>query len=197
MRPLFLLILLAASVLLTGCQTGAHDPSSKFYLPPVGTRVVVNKDIPIPKRWARVYLQDGTLYTKGKYNEYYPNCAFVVQEVSDGSANIEPDTFEVYDLSWGSQDVLGSLPIMLAGVSIGIGGDGAGLVIGGVSDGGAVFQNYNVSMKLRSERQPGVTELICNAGKDDPDRVKQPTIEQMRQSLGSYATLELPAAPAK
>jgi hypothetical protein len=197
MSRIIVVATIVLGLMLTGCQTGVRDSDSRFFLPPVGTRVIVHQEIPIPQRWARVYLQDGSLYAKGKYNEYYPNCVFIVAEVSDGSAAIEPDTFEVYDVRWGSQDVLGGLPVMLAGVSIGIGGGGGGFVIGGVSDGGAVFQNYNVIMKLRSERQPGVIELICNAGKDDPDRVEQPTVEQMRQSLGAYASLELPAGPGR
>lgn len=194
MNPIHLLPVVLVAIYLSGCQTGARDPSSRFFLPPVGTRVVVNQDIPIPQRWARVYLQDGALYAKSKYNEYYPNCVFKVQEVSDGTAKIEPDTFEVYDVRWGSQDVLGGEPApVLAGLSIGIGGGGGGIGAMARDGGGAVFQVYNVTMRLRSERQPGVLELQCNAGKDDPDRVQQPTIEQMRQSLGSYATLELPA----
>ncbi len=193
MRQSLLPALLVMSVLLTACQTSTRDPSSRFFLPPTGTRVVVNEDIPIPKQWARVYLQDGTLYAKSRYNEYYPNCVFWVHDVSDGSAKIEADIFEVHDVSWGSEDVLGGgQPPMLAGLSIGTEThiDGIGMI---ARDGGATFQIYNVTMHLRSDRQPGVLKLQCNAGKADPDKVEQPTIEQMRQSLGSYATLELPA----
>jgi len=47
-------------------------------------------------------------------------------------------------------------------------------------------------MKLRADKQPNVTYLVCGGALEDAARAKYPTIQDIRTSMGDYATLIIP-----
>ena len=91
-----LLWIVSVVVALTACQQPiVKDEDSRLYRLGMGSQVILNKTLVIPKRRTRVFIQDGKVSTFWNIDQYEPFCNFEVRTKSDGSARIEPDTFEV------------------------------------------------------------------------------------------------------
>lgn len=195
------LLTVLATLLLAACQgTLPRDESSPWYHPPAGTTVTVHRAIDIPPGRARAFLQNGRIVAYTARNLYYPNCEFEVLTVDETVRRILPGEFRVQRVRIRQDQVAGGGPVRLAdagrhlGIGLGIGPwGGMGLA---ADDDGPGYIMYVVEMRLRSPEQPDVFRLVCRGGEDDPADAIPPSIRDMRQALGDYATLSLPdAAP--
>lgn len=190
------------ALLLTACQgTVPRDEASPWYHPSAGTTVTVHRAIDIPPGRARTFLQNGQIVAYTARNLYYPNCEFEVLTVDETVRRILPGEFRVQRVLIRQDQVAGGGPVRLAdagrhlGIGLGIGPwGGMGLA---ADDDGPSYIMYVVEMRLRSPEQPDVFRLVCRGGEDDPADAIPPSIREMRQALGDYATLTLPDAPAE
>lgn len=189
MRGLALCVV--AGVLLAACQTTRYegDESSPYYAPPVGSHVVLHREITIPPEEVSVMLQNGRIVRPSEVNTYYPHCKFEVRRRLGVAQIVRPDDFIVTRVV---RDLLHSVDAgtsMQARVSVGI---GIGVSAGGGENGdGPSVQTYATRMDLHSSTQPEVFRLTCGQW-GYPYEGEHVSVNGMRQALGDVVTLRLP-----
>ena len=192
----FAVILLV--VLLAACQSVAPDPSSPFYMPPVGSKLILNQGFVMPPRELKIFVQDGRLVYAA--NEYYPFCKFELYDLKDTPQEVKPDEFDIYSVSrqtgvFAALDQIDKRHLLAStGVIGGYGGIGIGIsgIGSGDFDGKPSPIVYGIRMDLRSSRQPNVFRMTCGHLQDPDMSAKFLSIDEIRQALGKAFTLRLP-----
>jgi hypothetical protein len=184
MMPKILIPVVCA--LLTAACTGVpvKDEESPLSRIVPGSRIVLHEALTVPAGHARVFLQDGKVRAKTRLRRYYPHCNFEIEQVSDGTLQIIPDTFTVTairsdEVEFVSRPRRG--PIVPAALTL-ANGDGDAVIL----------LNRLVEHRLHSAAQPQVMRLTCYSGFDEGWSVAYPSVRQIRQTLGEIATVELP-----
>lgn len=178
----------AVGLSLAGCGqmiTIDPDPSSRFYMPPVGTVVRINQELRVPGGWARVFLQRGETVSYGGLDRYFPSCNFELSTVDEMPQLIPPGSFTVIDVRRRDEEVVRYRPVQYA--SRWMLADS-----GGMDSGGPSMVMRTVRMKLESDEQPGMYMMTCRGGMDDPPSAIEISINEMRVALGDKATIVLP-----
>ena len=173
------LVVLLAGV--SACQSGLLIESSndKFQQLSVGT-LVLHKDIHIPARQSHAVFQ-GSGFTYGS-GEYAPHCALEIRTVKETPQTVHAGVFEVTSVIGMTHYVQRPHRIQLAAM-----GDFQMLA----DDSGEwIMQAYHFS--LHSKDQPDVSRLICGGAYGFPFYARYPDEQDIRQSLGEWATLSLP-----
>ncbi|GMR18556.1 MAG: hypothetical protein BMS9Abin33_0975 [Gammaproteobacteria bacterium] len=166
------IILLIGIGLLTACATAPVDKEdTSYYLPPLGSALVVKQSFEIRANKASAWFQGGRLRPFSEVDLYYPNCKFELRTLSDAPRTIKPGRFtiirivqEVDVMSWPVR--VASADNRLAGVSIGMGvGHGAHVGVGvGIGHGTSASLGpdpYATVFYLQSAEQPDVFRLTC------------------------------------
>ncbi len=166
------------ALLLSGCNAyvvrSPADEDSAYYSLPVGTVLVLHREVAIAPGYARVYFQNGQ--AAPATNEFEPHCWLEVRQVLPVLQIIRPDEFVITKVAYDTTHVAAVFGLKLAG--------GGG---GGVSDLIKIW-----TMRLRSEKQPDVLRLVCGGGLNAPALARTPSATQIRAAFGSYASLRLP-----
>ncbi len=189
------------AVLLAACQV-APDSGSPFYIPPVGSKLILNQGFVMPPHELKIFVQDGRLTYAA--NEYYPFCKFELRDLKDTPQEVEPDEFSIYNVSH-QTGVFAALDrfdkrSLLASVGFG-GGGGIGIGMGGAGMG--IFDGkpspivYGIRMDLSSSRQPNVFRMTCGHLQDPDMGARFLSIDEIRQALGNAFTLRLPQEAIK
>ena len=186
MRAL-LLPLLAVATLLAGCQTPqvGRDADSPYFVPPIGTRLVLEKPIAVRGGQAALFIQTGKVLPYPELDRYDPHCKFELRTVAEERRKVEPDTFLVRKVERYSRSVQRgpTEPVRVAARgSIRIGAD---------DDGGPFAEVMTTRLYLHSERQPEVFRMECSHW-DDFHFPEHLTLNQMRQTLKGVFRVELP-----
>ncbi len=171
--------LLVPVVLLAACTASVRDVDAPYYRVPVNSLVTLTQALTVPAGKTRVFLQHGKVVAIGKLDQYRPHCDFEVRMVSDGNRRIEPDSFNVTRVEVGDDFVVSRAPRVYAA-----------LVIVNDSDQPSMISPY-VHHWLSSAKQPQVMRLTCHGGFDYPGMAQYPTVNEIRESLGTVATLSL------
>lgn len=185
---------LVLGLVLAACQTSRYegDESSPYYAPPVGTRVILNREITIPPDQVSVMLQGGQIVRPGEVNTYYPHCKFEVRRRLDVAQTIKPGEFVVTAVRRNLLHSVDSGTQLYARASVGI---GMGISVGGgVNGDGPSVQTYATRMDLHSDTQPDVFRLTCGQW-GYPYDGKHVSVDEMRRALGDVITLHLPPRP--
>jgi hypothetical protein len=163
------------------------DPASPFYVPPVGSRVVVKQPLTVPPGKTRVFLQYGQIIPRSERDDYAVNCNFEINTLSDSPRTIEVGSYTVSRSLRRSDDIVSREPLRVA-ASGGLAG-----VMMFRSDGGTPVLFEEAVLTLTSTPPTDVRELACRGAMDEPTEMRLPTLAEMRQALGAYATIEVPA----
>ncbi len=177
----------AVGLVLAGCGNLARiepDPDNRFYLPPVGTTIEINRELTVPGRWARVFLQRGKPVAYGEVDRYHPSCDFELSTVDPKPRTIKPDVLTVIDVQPGTQEIVGYRSVHYASRWL--------MAYSGAGSGGQYMIMHTVRMRLESEEQPGMNILTCRGALDDPPNAREPSVNEMRMALGDKATIVLP-----
>lgn len=165
-----------------GCQT-LQDVESAYYQIPVGSRLVLHKEIPIPPEAARIKIQGGEVRHYGLVDEYEPFCELEVEEVRSVAQRVHPDEFVITKVDHRTYDVgLSRDRVASLGMRIGFGGDGP------------LQTFYATILQLRSEAQPNVLKLTCqNDQRAFPGILyaRHLTVAEIREALGTLFSLQL------
>lgn len=176
-----LTLLLAVGVMLSGCRPyavrNAADASSHHRSVPVGTVLVLHRELTIAPTYARVFFQNG--HAGSAISEYQPHCQLEVRRVLPVTQTVQPDEFVIRKVVYDIIDVAAAPGVKLAWIMSGAGGE--------VSD---IMMAWD--MRLHSDKQPQVVKLMCGGAFDSPGRARLPSLEEMRAALGSYASLRVP-----
>jgi len=163
------ILLSSVLLLISACQgTGSLQPAATIAAQQVHT-VTLNREFTIRADRASEYIQDGQIKPYDKISEYYPHCIFGLREISASARTVKPDSFSVQRVHT-DQFISGFLEIMVAG------GDDFGHIMS------------TTYFYLHSERQPEVFRLSCQQ-LDASFEARQPTLDEMQQTLGELFTL--------
>ncbi len=165
---------LVLALFLVACQTAAYqgNENSSYYLVPVGSRLVLNREVVVPADRVDVYLQGGRVLGYAAVNPHHPYCTLDVRRRLDTPQTVAPDEFAVTKTT---QDIFYSR-------------NTPGTVL--ASEGSPSFEIYSTILALHSDRQPQVTRLTC-AQWEYPPLQRHVTINEMRKTLGDLFTLRL------
>jgi hypothetical protein len=171
-----------ASVLLTLFACSANDTkdeNSAFYSVPVGSSIVLNRDVTISGEQVAIYTQNGELMSYDEVDKYNPNCKFEIYTMSKQPRTVHRDTFEIIKVV----DEIESSSLKKS-VQVAMPGDA---MMFGSLDRSYVF-NYATMMYLNSEKQKDVYRMTCQHWEDIMDD-RYLTVAQMREAMGVIFTL--------
>ena len=87
-------------LVLAGCNTAqTRDVNSPYYKVPIGSTIILNKDLEIPAGQAHINLQDGIAATA--VGNYDVSCTFNVRNL--GPSTIKADTFTIRESGPGQE----------------------------------------------------------------------------------------------
>lgn len=179
---------LVGIVILQGCTSvPTDDPASPWLYPPPGSIVELHRELTVPPRHTRVYLQDGEVWSYGQVDKVYPFCDFEVRQRQELETQlIQPDHFIVTRHETGEASVVALDYPQFADAEMRnryrdwfIWKGGTGKV------------NRYRHLWLSSDSQDNVMRLTCYGGQARVSEARLPTLDEMRQSLGRQATLQL------
>jgi hypothetical protein len=180
MRYLFAIAL--AAVALIGCQkssTVRESATNDVYKQLEGASLVLNQEITVASGKARVFVQNGAV--RYGFDSYKPHCAFEINSINHDGYAIEADTFAITRVQRSMQEVVSTGPARFAALQLasGMGGGGGGSA--------SYFDGYH--FWLSSVQQPGVRRMSCFGVFAQPYELYPPTVEDIRQVLGSLAEI--------
>lgn len=175
MRQLMLYSLLLC---LVACQPlVVKDASSPYYLPPLGSMLVLNRQITIPPNSLSVYLQYGKILSAKDVDAYQANCKFELRNFSETERQVAPDQFEITKIQR-TTDIVLYRPMTVA-------------MLGMMSDGDApMAEIYSTTFYLHSPSQPQVLYLTCQHW-DEPTTGNHLNLNQIHQALGDIMRIEV------
>jgi len=179
--------LLAFATLLAGCQTPqvGRDADSPYFVPPIGTRFVLEEPITVRGGQAALYIQAGKVQRYPDLDRYDAHCKFELRTVAEERRKVAPDTFLVRKVERYSRSVQHDQaePIRVAARG--------GIRIGAEDDGGPFAEVMTTRLYLHSERQPEVFRMECSHW-DDFHFPEHLTLNQIRKTPCRVCRIELP-----
>ncbi len=173
-------------------QWQVTDPSSEYFMPLPGSKVIVHQRLDVPPGRTRVFFQYGKLIPHRSIFEYDVNCELEISKLADTVRFIEPGTYTVIRTRRQDESVIqnetNDVPVLLAALSTQIAD-----IHAGVDDrGGSSMQFEIIRLRLQGEGGSLLRELACRGPLADPVNMRMPTIAEMRQALGKYVSIETP-----
>lgn len=177
---MYRLLLLLPLMILGACQlTTTRDEASPFYVPPAGSRLILNQTLTIPPENVGVFIQGGRAVGNREVDQYLPHCRLEVRDRREAAQNVNPDEFRVERVRRDVQVVSNTRTAPLVRVGH-----------------GPSFFIYRTLLDLQSARQPQVRTLVCQHW-GHPALDDHLSIRDMRRALGEVMSIELPAADGR
>lgn len=183
--------LLLFAVWLTGCQHNAsYLQDARYQSVPVGTVLVLEHSIIIPKEKVAVTIFFGQVAAVTGIAGYQPSCELELWQYNQEDVEVFPDRFTVIAVSQGVTPILAKhhpqtlTPEQHLMQRINLGHKMS------YSDSSSYLRAY-LQMDLNSPNQPGVYRLTCSQI-DDPADLLPINLTMMRQTLMGVFRVELP-----
>lgn len=176
---------LFTSLLLTACLSLPPGDDIRLFRDLRGGTFELHREVAIAPGYAHIVLQDGVAAHGA--DEYEPRCELVVKRVMDTPQAIPAGTYRI-----GTVLGLRRYVNRPAGRTL-LAAAGNGIRLTDSSSNEWYMDTYR--MQLLSEEHENPPALICGGAYNFPFYVRYPTLQQMRDSLGEYATLELRQPP--
>jgi hypothetical protein len=177
------LLLLLLVLLLSACaqrEMVNDDLDYAYNLPPVGSTLVLKRPLTVPAGEVRIFLQRGELFSKADFDRYEPSCSLELRKLAEVARTIQPDRFIVTRVQRLMQQVV-SAPLR-----------NGGLMKAAFEDsGGKPMVVHGYHLWLGSDTQPDVMRMTCRGFFDDINRAEPPSLNDVMESLGDFADLEL------
>lgn len=181
--PYSVILLVLIMAFLGGCAwQQQYGPESPYYLPPIGSQILVNKPVIVRADKASAWLQNGEVLIFKDIDVYYPNCKFELNIVVIADHTVEPGSFTITHAYHEERFV--TRPAIRLAMSFGFGL--GGIMAGG--DGGSSPIPYATVFDLRSDTQPDVLRMTCMHW-EDPTDARFLTLSEIRQTLGDYISI--------
>jgi hypothetical protein len=187
-------ILLSVIFLLTGCPSayidGVPNERSPYFQLPVGSELILVKEVAVPAGGDRLYFQNGRSMDWRKVDIYRPHCALRVETKSDADQPIHPDRFTL--TRSGTERFFRRVqsPGPLPAIRMAAFNSTAVKAADFDRDGHMDYEVVAVVMELRSARQPHVREMICTDWGLPQDSLHI-TVQNIRHALGDFFTIDL------
>ncbi|WP_455211857.1 hypothetical protein [Kaarinaea lacus] len=173
-------------------QWQVTDPSSPYFMPLPGSKVIVHQRLEVPPGRTRVFFQYGKLIPHRSIFQYDINCELEISKLADTVRYIEPGTYTVTRTRRQYESIIQNQirekPVLLAALNMQIADIRAS--VGDSS--GPSMQFEIIRLRLQGEENTLLRELSCRGALADPADMQMPTIAEMRQALGEYVSIETP-----
>ncbi|MEW8340607.1 MAG: hypothetical protein AB2688_15905 [Candidatus Thiodiazotropha taylori] len=166
---------------LSGCSANfqtSFNPASPYHQIPVGSKVVLKQPLEVSAYRTRLFLQLGETMQLEDFDRYKANCNFEVTSLTDGVQTIQPQTFTI-------ERVQGLMVEVVDGEAE------YRFIPAGLDDQGTPMVTQGYHFWLDSSEQPEVRRLSCRGAFDDMWAAQPPSIEEIQQSIGNLAELQL------
>lgn len=171
------LVPLLLAALLAACQFApVPDEASPHLRLAPGDTIVLHEPLSVPPGHARVFLQQGRVRAKHRLDSYRAHCNFELATVSDVAQTIHPGRFTITDVRWWEESVVQR--------------DAPRLVRVGSDSESATLITRLLHHQLEAPQQAGLRRLTCHGGFSDPWQVQFPSVAQIREALGTLASVE-------
>lgn len=178
---------LLSSLLLAACGKSAtvRETDGGDFVQLKGAELVLKQAVIVPAGKARVFIQFGARadgrggILSGGFDYYRPHCALEIRSVDHAGFTIQSDTFRITQVQGSLQQVVMRERVQVAGLQRVSDLDGRGS--------SAYHEGYH--FWLASERQPEVRRMSCYGVFAEPDRLRPPTLEEIRSALGEVAEI--------
>jgi hypothetical protein len=179
--------------LLSACTAAlVTDPNARNYVPTAGSKVTVKQRIEVPAGQTRIFLQRGKLIAKAsQLDHYWPNCNFEINTLAETSRYIDAGVYTVRRTTRQEKEVVWHQAKSIQLAAVGIGGV---MAFGGH---GAQLLFEEVKMTLQSAQPSDIRNLACRGVFTDPVLVEPPTLAEIREALGDYASISVPEEQAR
>jgi hypothetical protein len=188
---------IACVLLSTGAcsQWQVTDPTSPYFMPLPGSKVIVHQRLEVPPGRTRVFFQHGKLIPQKSIYEYDINCELEISQLADTVRYIEPGTYTVTRTRRQDESVIQNEqrdnPVQLAALDTAAAGS-VGFRASMDDSTGSSMQFEIIRLRLQGEGNTLLRELACRGALADPADMQMPTIAEMRQALGLYVSIETP-----
>lgn len=172
-----------AALTLTACALLEVEPdtASPFYAVPEGSVLEIHEPLTIRAGSARVWLQRGTAGAGQDW--WHPACNLEVNTLDrERDQTVAPGRFAVVRVQSTQYTRLQTPPSVAMPVAFRTDYNG----------GGVTWMWLGQHLWLSSAEQPDVLRLTCVGVYSRPFEARQPSIDQIREALGTVATLHLP-----
>jgi hypothetical protein len=164
-----------------------YGPDSPYYHFPTGWQIALNRPIEIPPGRTTAWLQYGRVVPYGPVPEDEPQCVFELDTVRATAQRVEPDSFTVTKVTRNMTEFGGltaSPGFVRVDMTLGRGGNGS-----------PSWMYYQTVFHLRSENRPQVRSLTCQSNQYAAGVIitRHLTVPEIRQALGQWFSLKLPA----
>jgi hypothetical protein len=178
------------ALVLAGCQTTRYegDERSPYYLVPVGTQLMLHRELTIPADGVGIYIQNGQPVPSALPNIYSAHCKLDLRTRHTEPRTLRPDTFEVTRRYQEQSHSVRLETTQLAAARFSF-----GLLFGDIHGGGRSLVAFVTRLDLRAMAQPDVFRLSCGH-QGYPPEDGHISIAEIRRTLGDLITLQLPAA---
>jgi hypothetical protein len=172
---------IALALCLSGCSSNFQttlNPANPYHQIPVGSRLVLKQALEISAQRTRLFVQLGETMQLEDFDRYKANCNFEVSSLTDEVQTIYPQTFTITRVESLMVEVVKTL-LEYRFVTVGLDDQGTPMV----------SQGYH--FWLESDQQPEVLRLSCRGAFDDMWATQPPSIEEIQQTMGDLAELQL------
>lgn len=179
MKKLLFILCLTGLYSCSSLQTGNRNDQPGYY-PHAGSKITLHQPIKVLADRAGLYIQNGE-NKGGAHSRFEPFCYIRFLNVKQNPRTIQADTFVVKSSRIETRLVASNKPVLTPYRHIVY-----RLVDNSPSD---ILEV--VTMRIHSAKQPEVYLLECGGVEDHPANVEPPTINEIRQAMGSIMSLQL------
>ena len=166
---------------LTGCESGFPPRSDDSLFGRLsGGSFVLHREVSIDPSYAHIVFQGGVAAHGA--SEFEPRCELEVRKVLETSQTIPAGNFRIGKVRGVQRYVRQPGANMLAA---------AGGAMQLADDSSNEWYMYTYHMQLLSEEQAEPPVLICGGAYNYPFYARYPTLQEIREALGDYASLTL------
>ncbi len=180
---LFTVLSALVSLGLVACQSAGLKVGYFSNPVGVGTELELVESLRVPDGLARVYLQGGEVHRYGGIDQYRPFCYFLMRGPAPLARDIPPATFVVRSVELREQDVRLVTPVRVAYLGA-----------FGINDGPGVIA-FETHMKLDISGKTDPERLVCSGAFASPMEAAPIRLAEMRQALGAWVIVRVPASP--
>lgn len=178
---LTLLRLLPLLLSLTACQSILPENNHLLFRELSGGTFVLHRDVVIAPGYAHIVFQEGAAAHGA--NEFLPRCELAVRRIMETPQTIPAGSFRIGAVR-GLQRYVdhpsGRILLAAASDTIRLAGDDSN-----------EWYMYTYWMQLLSDERTETPALVCGGAYNYPFYTRHPTLQEMREALGDYATLTL------
>lgn len=174
-----------AALMLPACALLEVEPdtASPFFAVPTGSVLEINQPLTIRAGSTRVWLQRGNVGVGRDW--WHPACNLEINTLDrERDQIVAPGSFEVVRVQGVEEYTQLQAPMLAAASPVSL--------RAAFDDGGVTWMWLGHHLWLDSAEQPDVRRLTCFGVYSRPFEARPPSIDQIREALGSAATLHLP-----